>query len=111
MDYSEADAVNALYHQLCMKYSQKDIREIYRMIQDLIEHLTGHGKFAFHYNKYTIIMNCLKRFYNDYPHGKEIVHSYSSYISEQLHQFKQDEMTRRHEKNRKSVFCKYCVIS
>ena len=110
MEYSEPDAIDDLYHILSRRYSSKDIRDIYRIIDDLIGYLTGSGKYAFHYNKYTIIIQCLKRLYKYYPHGIEIVHSYSSYISEQLRQIRKEEAREQHDKKRDSFFCKYCVI-
>jgi hypothetical protein len=110
MEYSEPDAINDLCHALHRRYCKKDIRDIHRIINDLLDQVTGDGKYAFHYNKYTIIISCLKKFYKDYPHGKEIVHSYSSYISEQLHKIRQEELRETNQNNRRSFFCKYCII-
>lgn len=109
MVYSESDAIYELHQIVMKKYSNTDIRQIHRIIHDLMSRLTGNGEYAYHYNKYTIIMSCLQLLYKDYPHGKEIVLSYSTYISEQLQHLRLEEYQKKQETNRSS-FGRYCVL-
>jgi len=107
---SEKDAVQALVLRLHRRYAKDDIRDIYRIIHLLLEILTEDGHYNYHYNKHLIIMNCLYTFYASYPNSREIIRSYSSYVSEKLHDQKHQENVRHHKKDRRSSFCSGCVL-
>ena len=108
---SEEEAIHDLTQQLEHRYAKNDIRDIYRIIHLLLDLLTEDEHYNHHYNKHHIIMTCLYCFYVGYPHSRDIVHSYSAYVSERLHSLKQNEYERQREKRRHSSFCRYCVIS
>lgn len=108
---SEDEVAIELMDKLKNKYSNKDIRDIYRIIHLLLEVLTEDEEYKHNYNKYTIIMSCLHQFYASYPNHHAIIQSYSVYVSEKLHELKRDSYEKIYNKDRKSSFCKYCVIS
>lgn len=105
---TEDDAIITLTQRLEHRYAKNDIRDIYRIIHLLLEVLTEDEHYSHHYNKHTIIMGCLNRFYVHYPHSHIVIHSYSAYVSESLHKAKQDQNKLMYEKKRNS--CRYCVI-
>ena len=108
---SEEEAIHTLSQLLEKRYAKDDIRDIYRIIHLLLDLLTEDEHYHHHYNKHHIIMTCLYHFYLRYPHGREIVHSYSVYVSEKLHALKRVEWEKRREETRQSSFCRYCAIS
>ena len=107
---SEDEIAIQLIYKFKNNYSNKDIRDIHRIIHLLLDVLTEDEQYKHHYNKYTIIMSCLHRFYAAYPNHNTIIHSYSSYVSERLHEIKKEAYEKDYSNQRKSSFCKYCVI-
>lgn len=108
---SEDEVAIELMDKFKHKYSNKDIRDIHRIIHLLLDVLTEDEEYKHHYNKYTIIMSCLHRFYASYPNQYMIIHSYSAYVSERLHEIKREAYEKNDNNHRKSSFCRYCVIS
>jgi len=108
---SEEEAISTLMERLTHRYAKNDIRDIYRIIHLLLDVLTEDEHYNHHYNKHHIIMSCLYRFYAGYPHYRDIIHSYSAYVSERLHELRHVEYEKKHEHRRTSSFCRYCVIS
>jgi hypothetical protein len=108
--YSEEDDIKEL-HRLISSHYKENIQYIYKVICKLISYLTEDSRFNHHYNKYLIVVSCLERCYHWHPHHKEIIHSYHSYISEELHRLKSEEYEKRTKERRHSSFCRYCVIS
>jgi hypothetical protein len=111
MSLSEEEAIQTLALHLEHRYAKDDIRDIYRIIHLLLELLTEDEHYQHHYNKHYIIMSCLYQFYGRYPHSRDIIHSYSAYVSERLHVLKRETYQKRQEHTRTSSFCRYCVIS
>ena len=107
---SEQNVVRQLVDRLHQRFAREDIRNIYRIIHLLLEILTEDEHYNYHYNKHLIIMNSLYAFYEKYPNSREIIRSYSAYVSECLHDVKQKETGRRKEKERHSSFCRGCVL-
>lgn len=105
---SERDVIRDLGLCIQDKFSHNDIRDIYRIIHHLLELLTEDEHYNHHYNKQYIIMQCLYQFYENYPHGRIAVQSYSAYVSERLHEIKRDE----YEKKRLEQRCSFsrCII-
>jgi len=102
---SESDAVQRLSAQLEHRYAKDDIRDIYRIIHDLVDHLTVDPLYDHHYNKHLIIMNTLHRFYAAYPHSYVVIHSYSVYVAERLHEIKQQQKQKEKDNERTSCHC------
>jgi len=108
---SEEEAIITLLEKLENRYARDDIRDIYRIIHLLLDVLTEDEHYNHHYNKHHIIMTCLYRFYMRYPHSRDIIHSYSAYVSERLHVLKRMEYEKKQGTTRTSSFCRYCTIS
>jgi hypothetical protein len=108
---SENEVICELVSHIQRKFSHEDIRNIYRIINLLLEFLTEDGKYNYHYNKHHIIMQCLYRFYQSYPCGNVTIHSYSAYISERLREIRRNENRKKMEKDNGRISCRhYCVI-
>ena len=109
---SEEDAIRELTARIQNRFSHDDIRDIYRIIHFLLEILTENEQYSHHYNKHHIVLQCLYRFYASHPHSRLVVHSYSAYVSERLHEIKRVQYNKKKEQEgRHSSFCRYCVIS
>lgn len=107
-EYSEEADVHELVSELESRYSH-DTRNMYRIIDWLVTELTESKRFSHHYNKYTVIMKSLEKFYIKIPYGHQIVYSYRAYVANALHEKKEKEKERREEERRDRKSCR-CVL-
>jgi hypothetical protein len=50
-------------------------------------------------------MNTLHRFYEAYPHSYIVIHSYSVYVAERIHEVKQKQKAQERDEQRTSCRC------